>query len=151
MMMIIVIITAIITVWLLADEQFWEVISDEHGIDPTGTYHGDSDLQLERINVYYNEATGNSSSLLTCKATILFCLIDYLQQVTGFKYAKTAITAARCNMQQVICNKPRYNCNKTYNATRKWTVPRPWCLSIWGTFSQQAAGLLANYEYSLTG
>lgn len=43
-----------LTTWL----QFWEVISDEHGIDPTGTYHGDSDLQLERINVYYNEATG---------------------------------------------------------------------------------------------
>merc|ERR1719162_1868013 len=37
--------------------KFWEVISDEHGIDPTGTYHGDSDLQLERINVYFNEAT----------------------------------------------------------------------------------------------
>ncbi|CAE8611641.1 unnamed protein product [Polarella glacialis] len=35
--------------------KFWEVISDEHGIDPTGTYHGDSDLQLERINVYFNE------------------------------------------------------------------------------------------------
>ena len=33
-------------------------ISNEHGIDPTGTYHGDSDLQLERINVYCNEATG---------------------------------------------------------------------------------------------
>ena len=40
--------------------QFWEVISDEHGIDPTGTYHGDSDLQLERINVYFNEATGKA-------------------------------------------------------------------------------------------
>merc|ERR1712198_771237 len=38
--------------------KFWEIISDEHGIDPTGTYHGDSDLQLERINVYYNEASG---------------------------------------------------------------------------------------------
>ena len=38
--------------------KFWEVISDEHGVDPTGTYHGDSDLQLERINVYYNEASG---------------------------------------------------------------------------------------------
>ena len=38
--------------------KFWEVVSDEHGIDPTGTYHGDSDLQLERINVYFNEATG---------------------------------------------------------------------------------------------
>ena len=35
-----------------------EVVSDEHGVDPTGTYHGDSDLQLERINVYFNEATG---------------------------------------------------------------------------------------------
>merc|ERR1712241_162892 len=38
--------------------KLWEIISDEHGIDPTGTYHGDSDLQLERINVYYNEASG---------------------------------------------------------------------------------------------
>mgnify|MGYP005990031291 CR=1 FL=1 len=35
----------------------------EHGVDPTGTYHGDSDLQLERINVYYNEATGEFSAL----------------------------------------------------------------------------------------
>ncbi|XP_030858900.2 tubulin beta chain isoform X3 [Gorilla gorilla gorilla] len=40
------------------DLQFWEVISDEHGIDSAGTYHGDSHLQLERINVYYNEASG---------------------------------------------------------------------------------------------
>ena len=28
--------------------KFWEVLSDEHGIDPTGRFHGDSDLQLER-------------------------------------------------------------------------------------------------------
>ena len=39
--------------------QFWEVISDEHGIDPTGMYIGDNEQQLERINVYFNEgATG---------------------------------------------------------------------------------------------
>merc|ERR1739844_729449 len=38
--------------------KFWEIISDEHGIDPSGTYAGESDLQLERINVYYNEASG---------------------------------------------------------------------------------------------
>merc|ERR1711914_60461 len=38
--------------------KFWEIISDEHGIDPTGSYAGTSELQLERINVYYNEATG---------------------------------------------------------------------------------------------
>lgn len=42
--------------------QFWEVISDEHGIDPTGSYQGDSELQLERINVYYNEASGKQLS-----------------------------------------------------------------------------------------
>ncbi|VDM72610.1 unnamed protein product, partial [Strongylus vulgaris] len=41
--------------------QFWEVISDEHGIKPDGTYHGESDLQLERINVYYNEAHGGDA------------------------------------------------------------------------------------------
>ncbi|BBH01200.1 tubulin beta 8, partial [Prunus dulcis] len=38
--------------------KFWEVICDEHGIDSTGRYNGDSELQLERINVYYNEASG---------------------------------------------------------------------------------------------
>jgi tubulin beta len=36
--------------------KFWEVISDEHGIDfASGLYCGDSNLQLERIEVYYNE------------------------------------------------------------------------------------------------
>ena len=42
--------------------QFWEIISDEHGIDPTGIYHGDNDLQLERIDVYYSEAARKSVS-----------------------------------------------------------------------------------------
>jgi len=35
--------------------KFWEVMSAEHGISNTGTYTGDNDLQLERINVYFNE------------------------------------------------------------------------------------------------
>jgi tubulin beta len=38
--------------------KFWEVVCEEHDIDPTGTYQGVSDLQLERVNVYYNEASG---------------------------------------------------------------------------------------------
>ena len=42
----------------LTSHKHTQVICDEHGIDPTGTYHGDSDLQLERINVYFNEASG---------------------------------------------------------------------------------------------
>lgn len=34
------------------------MMCDEHGIDATGNYIGDSHLQLERVNVYYNEASG---------------------------------------------------------------------------------------------
>lgn len=37
--------------------KFWEVISDEHGIDPAGGYVSHSALQLKRINVYYNESS----------------------------------------------------------------------------------------------
>lgn len=48
------------------------MISDEHGIDPTGTYNGDSDLQLERINVYYNEATGKHFVL--SRGSMILCL-----------------------------------------------------------------------------
>lgn len=33
-----------------------EVVSEEHGIQADGSYKGTTDLQLERINVYYNEA-----------------------------------------------------------------------------------------------
>jgi tubulin beta len=36
--------------------KFWQVISEEHGVDSNGNYKGNDDLQLERINVYYNEA-----------------------------------------------------------------------------------------------
>jgi tubulin beta len=38
--------------------KFWETICEEHGVGPTGFYKGQSDLELERINVYFNEATG---------------------------------------------------------------------------------------------
>jgi len=38
--------------------KFWEVICGEHGVSPTGKYEGKSDLQLERINVYFSEAAG---------------------------------------------------------------------------------------------
>jgi len=44
-----------LTVFLSFSLQFWEVISEEHGLDTTGLYTGDSDLQLDGINVYYKE------------------------------------------------------------------------------------------------
>lgn len=47
--------------------QFWEVISDEHGVQSDGSYKGESDLQLERIEVYYNEAQGSRCSITSSK------------------------------------------------------------------------------------
>uniref|UniRef100_A0A0N4ZUI9 Tubulin beta chain n=1 Tax=Parastrongyloides trichosuri TaxID=131310 RepID=A0A0N4ZUI9_PARTI len=39
--------------------KFWEVISEEHGIQPDGSFVGDNaDKCLDRIDVYYNEANG---------------------------------------------------------------------------------------------
>ena len=35
------------------------LFSDEHGIDATGSFKGEApDMQLERIKVYYNKASG---------------------------------------------------------------------------------------------
>ncbi|CAG9853927.1 unnamed protein product [Phyllotreta striolata] len=39
--------------------KFWENICEEHGVDPTGKWYGESDLQLERINVYFEEGPNN--------------------------------------------------------------------------------------------
>jgi len=37
--------------------KFWETICKEHGIEASGAYIGGNDLQLERINVFFNEET----------------------------------------------------------------------------------------------
>ena len=50
--------------------KFWETIAIEHGINESGAYAGDSPLQLERINVYFNEANDGKNM---CRA--LFWLI----------------------------------------------------------------------------
>jgi tubulin beta len=38
--------------------QFWETITAEHGLDAQGQYHGDNDLQLDKMNVYFTQANG---------------------------------------------------------------------------------------------
>ena len=43
--------------------QFWEVISEEHGVKPDGSHEGATRQQLERISVYYNEASGKPNFL----------------------------------------------------------------------------------------
>jgi tubulin beta len=37
--------------------KFWEEVSREHGIGPSGLYCGDSDLQLEKIDACFKEST----------------------------------------------------------------------------------------------
>jgi len=39
--------------------KFWEVILGEHGIDQSGIYSGTDDQLIERISVYFNEASNN--------------------------------------------------------------------------------------------
>jgi len=36
--------------------KFWEVVSDEHGIGMDGKYCGETEGQLDRVNVFYHEA-----------------------------------------------------------------------------------------------
>ncbi|KAK4157061.1 hypothetical protein C8A00DRAFT_40543 [Chaetomidium leptoderma] len=43
----------------LALQSVMQTISGEHGLDGSGVYNGTSELQLERMNVYFNEASGN--------------------------------------------------------------------------------------------
>ena len=38
---------------------FWELIAKEHGIDSSGGYVGESDLQLQRANVFFEETAKN--------------------------------------------------------------------------------------------
>ncbi|KAF8337353.1 beta-tubulin 1 tubb1 [Cantharellus anzutake] len=43
----------------LKGAKFWGILSDEHGIELDGVYRGTNDLQLEKINVYYNSVGAN--------------------------------------------------------------------------------------------
>jgi tubulin beta len=38
--------------------KFWEVICDKHSISCGGEFCGDNDAQIERIHVFYHEASG---------------------------------------------------------------------------------------------
>ena len=38
---------------------FWQTISPEHGVALDGTYQGESDLQLQKINIYYNQSNNS--------------------------------------------------------------------------------------------
>ncbi|CAE8618499.1 unnamed protein product [Polarella glacialis] len=109
--------------------KFWEVISDEHGIDPC-TYHGDSDLQLERINVYFNEATGGRyvprAIFLACPNHVIQITDHSRQQENNKKTtSKSQITAKTATKQQQnnITSKSQQKQQQQNNNT-KITTPK---------------------------
>ena len=76
--------------------KFWEVVSDEHGIDPTGTYHGDSDLQLERINVLASTPPPTAARAGVASATAKECDYHEAQQThTAKGECRAAVTPRR--------------------------------------------------------
>ena len=40
--------------------KFWSVVSEEHGVSPSGQYEGRDNQQLERINVFFSEGSGGT-------------------------------------------------------------------------------------------
>ncbi|KAK7048245.1 tubulin beta chain [Favolaschia claudopus] len=56
--------------------EFWQVVSQEHGLDHSGHYSDNTDqrttdLQLERISVYYNEVNGAGSAKYVPRAILV--------------------------------------------------------------------------------
>merc|ERR1712226_1525204 len=46
---------------------FWEVAAKEHGLDPDGSYTGDDPIQMERIEVFFDEtASGKYKPTAVC-------------------------------------------------------------------------------------
>ena len=47
--------------------KFWEMISDEHGLDPdTGHFSGVSSIQAERLGVYWDTQVRDNWFQYTC-------------------------------------------------------------------------------------
>ncbi|XP_042556516.1 tubulin beta chain-like isoform X2 [Dipodomys spectabilis] len=101
--------------------KFWEMLSDEHNIDCTGNYYGDSHLQLQRIEVYYNEAAGQSGAgnnwakgHYTEGAELLEWVLDVVRResercdcLQGFQLAHSLGGGTGSGMGTLILNKIR--------------------------------------------
>jgi len=65
--------------------KFWETMAAEHGISPSGAYEGDNPLQLERINVYFNEGQGGR---YVPRAVLTDLEPGTMDSIRGGKYGK---------------------------------------------------------------
>lgn len=99
--------------------KFWEVICDEHGIDPAGRWQGDPatrQLQLERSDVYFNEA---SNGRFVPRAILMV-------RVTGTAFPSVVAlqTPRRCPEVEPLMPKPSlrfvpgaYRAGRVFDAT----------------------------------
>lgn len=55
------------------------MISNEHGTDATGSYNGTSDVQLERLSMYYNEVSSCKHFPCTILPDLEKGTMDYIQ------------------------------------------------------------------------
>ncbi|KAI8799766.1 beta-tubulin, partial [Cladochytrium replicatum] len=67
--------------------KFWEVVCDEHGIDGSGNYIGDNPLQLERMNVYFDE--GAHSKQFVPRAVLVDLEPGTMDAIRGSHFGRT--------------------------------------------------------------
>ena len=59
--------------------KFWKIITNEHGIKPTtGVYEGDSDLQLQRIYVYFTSGIHGKCVPISVMVELNSTTLDYV-------------------------------------------------------------------------
>lgn len=80
---------------ILRGRSIVQVVCGEHGVGADGQYEGDSDLQLERINVYFNEANGGAPLPAICIP------------VVSAEVLESASSALARSRRTSISNKPR--------------------------------------------
>ncbi|XVF72279.1 hypothetical protein PTKIN_Ptkin12aG0107300 [Pterospermum kingtungense] len=89
--------------------KFWEVVCAEHGIDPTDRFQGNLDLQLERINVHYKEAS--------CGAELIDFVLDVVRKeaencdcLQGFQICHSLGRGIGSGMGTLLISKIREEC-----------------------------------------
>ena len=97
--------------------KFWEVISAEHGIDAAGQYSGDSDLQLQRIDVYFNEV---QDSRYVPRAILLDLEPGVLDSIRAGPIG-TLFRPGECSFENCEMIQLTFECNRQYDLCSIWS------------------------------
>ena len=69
--------------------KFWETIVGEHGIAADGTYEGHNDQELERSDVYFQEASGGKyvpRAVLVSRPSFLFLIFFFFRSLALYRW-----------------------------------------------------------------